>query len=526
MSYPIFYKEQLTIGNLNSNVGIITLWTPRQTFTSRLDPNSFAICGQLYSKRGINYIIRNILANPIIDTLIICGANRSESAESLKNFIDLGIDENHNVKSCEKSPVDKEITKEYLELFRKNIKYIDLTGELRAGEIQKKLDEINKSNGNTEIKHWAEPKEFPVSEAETASEFPSEQNVFSIRSEYVNEAWIQILRHIMKFGEDSYMLSGAKVKVLSNLIVTISKEDPDKPELPDFMTFNQGDLKLYYKGFFEKTKQSEDYGYGERMFNYPNPFTPQSAWSFPKEEINTEFLNQVEIIYKKLKARKYDAGAIVSIWNPWIDNGSFLKYSNNSDNGVQQVKPLQTQNVPCMTQLQFSYVNHKLNLTAYFRSNDMFDAWPRNTFALRKLQMMLATKLGMKVGELTTISNLAQIYELNYQNAEEVIKKFENKMFCMQDKRGNLIMEIEQRNGELFIIAKHMSRDGNEVLQAYSINGNDTNSAQKLGDILLSNLVISDLSHSMDVGRELMKAEIAIKSGRAKNYQQDKGLDL
>jgi thymidylate synthase len=114
-SWPIYYKDRLHIANLKSNVGIVTLWSPVQTILPKLNQKQFAIGGQLYSKRGINFLIRNILANPSIDTIIICGSNLSGSAEALINFIEIGVDEENNVIGVEKSPIDKEIDRESLE---------------------------------------------------------------------------------------------------------------------------------------------------------------------------------------------------------------------------------------------------------------------------------------------------------------------------------------------------------------------------------------------------------------------------
>ena len=120
-----------------------------------------------------------------------------------------------------------------------------------------------------------------------------------------------------------------------------------------------------------------------------------------------------------------------------------------------------------MALLQFTYRSKKLHLTAYFRSNDMFDAWPRNAFALRKLQFDFAKKIGKKPGYLTTMSNCAQIYETNYKKATEIIAKYKDKTFCMPDPRGAVIIEVDGKE----IVVRHMSTDGNTQLNEYRIDG-------------------------------------------------------
>lgn len=518
-NWPIYFKDKLHIANLDSNVGVVTLWTPMQAILPKLDQKKFCIGGQLYSKRGINFIIRNILANPIIDTLIICGANRSESAEALMNFLDKGIDPDNQVVGIDKAPIDKEISKEAIKEIRSRVKYINLVNNSSPSEIQKELDKVKQKKDL-----WGKPQIFPEPIVNEIDKLPSEISTYSIRSGYIKEAWPQILRYLMRFGSKKGMIKVGEVRELVNLIVTIEKEDPNKPDIPEWFNFSKDDLKLYLKGFFEKTKANEDYGYGQRIFSYPLGIpgheynSPNNTNTYSKfktdykklDNPNEFVLNQLEEVYLKLQRYKYDRGGVISIWNPWADNISkgWMANENTQVSG----------NVPCMTQLQFAYREHKLHLTAYFRSNDMFDAWPRNAFALRKLQFDMCKNLKMKIGYLTTISSLAQIYEPNYEDAKKLLEKFANITNCQVDQRGVIIIEIEGKE----IVAKHMDPSGNEILEEFRIDGTGPKAAQRLSDILLTNLVFSETPHAMDIARELQKAEIAVKNNLT--FKQDQEL--
>ncbi|MFW5720664.1 MAG: thymidylate synthase, partial [Candidatus Dojkabacteria bacterium] len=365
---------------------------------------------------------------------------------------------------------------------------------------------------------------FPEAEAKTADKFPSEKNTFTVRTDYIWQAWPQILKNIMKFGSTKGMIKVGEVKELVNIVTVIEEENPYKPEIPAWFTFSKEDLKLYYQGFFAKEASSEDYNYGQRIFSHPLG-VPYEKYNSPNNtrraqklldkvsvESSDSYVNQLEEVYIKLKRYKYDRGAVVSIWNPWTDN--------IASGWMSDTKAKTAGNVPCMTQLQFAYREHKLQLTAYFRSNDMFDAWPRNAFALRKLQFDLAKKLGMKPGSLTTISSLGQIYEHNYEEARSVVDKFNNVTNCRFDMRGNVVIEVEDKD----IVVKHMDTSGNEVLEEFRIDGTLPKSAQQMSDRLLQNLVFSEIPHAMDIARELMKAEIAIKNGLV--YTQDREIQL
>ncbi len=548
--WPIYYKDRLYIANLNSNIGIITLWSPIHTILPKLNQDQFAIGGQLYSKRGINFVIRNILAYPRIDTIIICGSNLSGSAESLINFLENGVDGENNVIGVEKSPIDKEIDRELLELFRSRVRLVKLVNEFRPETIQAELNKFSKADQGL----WSEPKTFAEPEKVTAEKFPSEKSHFTIRSGTIKDAWVQIIRHIMKFGSTKGAIKVGNIKELLNITTIIEDEDPNNPDIPDWFNFDNADLKLYYKGFFSKEADSEDYNYGQRIFSHPlgipneeykSPNNTKTADSFItviknqvcnsgvaslcKTTLDSSFrwndknslfegitLNQLEEVYLKLKNYKYDRGAILSIWNPWVDNISRGWQSDPSTSSGQ----VKSGNVPCMTQLQFAYREHKLHLTAYFRANDMFDAWPRNAFALRKLQFDLAKKLDMKPGHLITISSIAQIYESNFDEAGKIMERFHEKAFCHYEQRGNFIIELEGDE----IIARHTDTSGNEIMEEFRINGKEPRAAIRLGDILIANLGISEIAHALDLGRELQKAEIAVKNGL--KYRQDKDLEL
>jgi thymidylate synthase len=53
-------------------------------------------------------------------------------------------------------------------------------------------------------------------------------------------------------------------------------------------------------------------------------------------------------------------------------------------------------NPPCLNHLWVRILNRRLSLTATFRSNDMFSAWPANAMGLRALQHLFVTALAMR----------------------------------------------------------------------------------------------------------------------------------
>jgi len=496
--------------------------------------------GQLYSKRGINFILRNMLANSLIDHIVLCGADRSESGEAFLKFMKNGIDKDYRVKGDEKCEIHKEIDRKSIGKFRKSVKLIDMRGKVKIGDVRRKIRSIKERK-----RAWAKPKRFKENKIPAAEKFPSEKNSFNLRAGYIWEAWVQILRLVMKFGSRKGMIKIGEVKELINVITVVEKEDPYKPKIADVFDFSKKDLKLYYEDFFNPKKGSESYNYGERLYAYPEGLPIATFNSESNAKLYHELkalqlrlgqakgekrraisgLDQLEEIYEKYKRYHEDRGLIACVWNPWIDN---VKEGWMSDQ-KQQVKSDKREaisgNVPCMALLQFTYRSKKLHLTAYFRSNDMFDAWPRNAFALRKLQFDFAKRIGKKPGYLTTISNCAQIYETNYKKVDVILKKYKDNTFCLVDPRGTLIIEVQGRE----IVARHMTPDGNIQLEEFRIDGNLPKAALKLMDILHINNVFSDRFHIADIAIELTKAEWCVKNRvrfvQDKDWQELKGPD-
>ncbi|MBR9707598.1 MAG: hypothetical protein GOV15_04130, partial [Candidatus Diapherotrites archaeon] len=109
MEWPIYFKDLLKVGNPESNVGVATLWTEKELFGRNLNPDSFALVGQLYSKEGISHIIRNVLAKPKIRYLILCGTDKSGSGQALVNLMEKGVNDKHEIIGVDNAVIEPEI---------------------------------------------------------------------------------------------------------------------------------------------------------------------------------------------------------------------------------------------------------------------------------------------------------------------------------------------------------------------------------------------------------------------------------
>lgn len=476
-NWPVYFKENLFLSNPKSEVAIVTLWTPIQKIVEKLDKNSFCLAGQLYSKDGINYIIRNILANPSISCLIICGQDISGTGKALINFFQKGIDENYNIAGSDFALIHKEIPKSFLEIIRQNVKVKDLR---EIGDVGKIAEELK--NYKPTGKPFCEPQIFPEHKENKFSTFPTDQSVFKIKDKYIGGAWLKILKIISKFGTVSKSWYGNEVRELFNIAAVVSEEDPLNPKMFPYLQVSKEDIEKYQANIMKGEKGDEVYTYGERLWNYKG-------------------INQVEeVIIPYLKKYPNDRAALAVTFDLTNDH----KASRS----------------PCMCLVQATTLNNKLNLTAYFRSHAVFSGWVLNAFGLRLLQRHIAEKLSKEIGLLTIFSNCAHIYDNEWQIAEEVVKKYAyEKIENPFDSRGYFIITIEKDD----IILKHYSPK-NQFLQEFRQNGKEEKAAIKIYNKLILNEAVSELSHAFDLGVELQKAEIAVKNNL--KYTQDKELIL
>jgi len=487
MSWPAYFDERLWLVNPKTGfVGVVTLWTPKELIAPKLG-DKVAVCGQLYSKRGIEFIIRNFWLNPKIRYLVLAGKDSSGSGEALINFFKNGVKKGDGVWEVigvDQAYLPLQIPKKFLDQFRRKVVLIDIRGETNAKIIDQKIAKLKPLPSFS-----TKPRSFPHAKIE-AKVFPSEISGFRIEAETIGLAWLQIFKTILRFGWEipRVMIYGGSERMVLNLTTVITDEKIKDPKIYPFFLFKKEDLLTYFRNFFSDELGQEGYTYGERIFKYQ------------KSPIDLATVDQLSLMVKKLKSFAFNKGALITLWNPSIDNFPVRK-------------PWRT---PCLTLIQGICQKDKLHLTAYFRSNDMFGAWPQNAFALRKLQAELAKKIDKQVGILTIISQSAFIDETDLGEAERIVKE-NDRLFCQTDPRGNLVVSVEKKE----IVVKHFSPDG-LFLAEYRQNGLELKAGQKMTEQLMKNQAISRVDHALDIGEQLGRAEDAVKLDL--KFEQDQRL--
>lgn len=112
--------------------------------------------------------------------------------------------------------------------------------------------------------------------------------------------------------------------------------------------------------------------------------------------------NQYDVVISRLKQDPDTRQAVVTIWNPQFD--------------LQPGK----RDYPCTILHQFRIRNNKLNMSVYMRSNDVWLGAAYDFFQFTRVQLAMASVLGVEPGTYAHHVGSLHIYENNYEAANNL----------------------------------------------------------------------------------------------------------
>ncbi len=466
----VIFMEQLLYGESDKGIGIACLWTRKELIATRVKESNYTVIGQLYScHQGINSLIVNCLANKTLRYLIVTGLDLSGSGETLAKLFQNGVNENRRVNGDDNFILDPNIPFAELESFRQNVELIDLRGTANLEELNLVIEKLEKKAP------YGENQCFELSAPPAPEVFPSQLTGLQVVAPNIPKAWPQILDKIMTFGalKKSEYEEPQKELLCFTSIITDDEPLPSngRGSWNRFFPFTREDVAAYVPQVCTVLKiDGVEYTYGQRL---RSP------------------IDQIAHITEKIKTSPHSRRHVACTWTTKRD------YNNP--------------NAPCLVLLQFNITDGKLFLTAFIRSNDMYAAWPKNAFALRELQRIVANNTDLRMGFLSIVSQSCHIYQHDFTKVKEVIAA-KQKIEWQPDPNGNLV--ITTRNGKIVVI--HIAQ-GSRVLEEFH-----GKTAIEVYRYIASRNKISVISHALDIGCELQKAEIALKLGI--QYTQDKPL--
>jgi thymidylate synthase len=514
MFNAIYKPNQLILGS--GYIAICTGWTPAKSVAAKLDPSDYAVIGNLYSaSRGINFLVRNLLANPHVRDLVVMDSTQEDknsgSVQCLKDFFENGVYKGKNdvgkecwvIDSLVKGYIDIDIPLEVLNQLRSSVTLRDSLTTYAILMLRLSVYGANKP--------WAEPMVFPYNEP-TSEVKPGPLYGHRIEGKTIAETWIKILQRIKTTGTIRPTGYDGKWQELIDLmaIVTDEPEDFYFPE-PNYLPLDKKYLKNYIPQILDDANYREGvkYTYGQRL----------RSW-FGQD--------QIKAVITKLIKEIDSASAVMSLWDSGSGNYQILA-EHNSWRGHDYHTIVRGERKkgdsdhnhsgsPCLNHIWVRVVDNELSLTATFRSNDMFSAWPANAMGLRALQHHIRDEIAsqseydLTMGPLITISQSAHIYDDCWETVQQLIDNQYQSIISQEfrgysDPVGNFLVET----------------DGNNItVSQLTPNGEFVGNWEGKNPLKLIRQIIADCPSIQSFHIGYLAREIERASQLKTNYTQDK----
>ena len=480
---PLYFRDRLTIINPRGIIGVVTLWSRVDYVLERfrqagvdLDPATSPIAGfgTLYGN-GLRELLRNLLYNPQIQTLLICGHDRSGSKQELINFFELGLEtlESSLVRykdgagSTSVSPCRITRTKRLIddlvkpELFRLELQRKWLGDPQEEGTLSKIRGFFAawRPGPPTEAPRL----EIPLPEVEVQY-FPSNPRAFQVVRDSILEAWKEALYLLTRFGRRVTLKKGDRLE-LQHVKVVVEKPRFEPEEKLRALNLDPEQLRRYQADLLRgELRVDETYNYGHRLRRHFG-------------------LDALEACAQRLKQDPEDRKSYVTLWDTPRD----LRAKEGR---------------PCLVSLYFRKFEDKLTMSATFRTHNVMDAWPLNAYGLMAVQQWVAEGAGLPPGPLIVVSHSLGLDPREIDRALMVMGTRPFKVHM--DPMGYFRVTLDGDE----ILVEHRFED--VTLKEYR-----GKKAERLQHEIARDAAVSDLNHAIYLGRQLAKAETALKEGKA-----------
>jgi thymidylate synthase len=490
---PLYFADRLKIINPHGTIGVVTLWSKVEYVVERfrqagvdLEPESspIAVFGNLYGN-GLREMLRNLLYNPQIQTLLICGNDRSGSWFELNNFFKLGlapikeslISYRPLESGIKVAPARIRQTQRIIDDLVKPEQFAQVPNINLLGDPNKEdIHELIKGS----IDFWVtifrlhpyeekikDRQEIPLPQVEVAY-FPSNPRGHLVVRDTIIEAWKETLYLLTRFGRRVTLKKGDRLE-LQHVKVVVEKPEFESESKLKAVNLDSLKLRQYQKDILQgEMRPDETYNYGHRLRSYFD-------------------LDTLAACVERLNKDREDRKSYVALWD------------SRRDLTVKEGRP-------CLASLFFRKFEGKLTLSAAFRTHNAMDAWPLNVYGLMAIQNWVAERVGLPPGAITVISHSLGLDPRELDRALMVIGKRPFKVRL--DPMGYFRITLDGKE----ILVEHRFED--VTLKEYR-----GKKAERLQHEIARDVALSDINHAIYLGRQLAKAEMALKEGR--EFKQD-----
>ncbi|MBM4275329.1 MAG: DUF4346 domain-containing protein [Deltaproteobacteria bacterium] len=480
---PLYFGDRLTVINPHGTIGVVTLWSRVDYVIERfrqagvdLDPatSPIAVFGNLYGN-GLREMLRNLLYNPQINTLLICGNNRSGSKEELENFFI------HDLEPVSDSPVkylsefgipstpwripgtqrliDGLVTRELFQVSPK----LSWLGDPKEDDTVEEIREFFKNFKPQQSKPIQRPEQVPSLPEVKTEYFPSNPRSFVVVRDSIVESWKEVLYLLTRFGRRVTLKKGDRLE-LQHVKVVVEKPRFEAEAKLKAVNLDPQRLRLYQEELLRgELRPDETYHYGHRLRCHFG-------------------LDLLEACAARLKQDPEDRKSYLTLWD------------NPRDFTAAEGRP-------CLVSLYFRKFENRLTMSATFRTHNAMDAYPLNLYGLMAVQQRVAARAGLSPGALVVMSHSLGLDPREMDRALMVIGKRPFKV--RMDPMGYFRVTLDGNE----ILVEHRFED--VTLKEYR-----GKKAERLQHEIARDAALSDINHAIYLGRQLAKAELALKEGR------------
>ena len=277
------------------------------------------------------------------------------------------------------------------------------------------------------------------------------------------EAWKEVLYLLTRFGRRVTLKKGDRLE-LQHVKVVVEKPRFENEELLQAAHLDPERLRSYQEDILQgEMRSDETYNYGHRLLAFFG-------------------LDTLAACADRLRADREDRKSYVALWD------------TARDLTIKEGRP-------CLVSLFFRKFEGKLTLSATFRTHNAMDAYPMNLYGLMAIQAWVAERAGLPSGAITVISHSLGLDPKELDRAMLIIGQRPFKVRL--DPMGYFRITLDGKE----ILVEHRFED--VTLKEYR-----GKKAASLQHEIARDVALSDINHAIYLGRQLAKAEMALKDGR------------
>lgn len=505
-------------------IAVVGLWTPAQALRKRY-PEA-AVCGPLRTLRGVDLLVRSLLANPQIRVLLLEG--REPPGGKVEALLRRAL------------PAPPRALED-LEVERIGEDLWPHLGHLRQtthvfGSGERNLDIWTRICAQNYLDREFQvdlPPPAPIPSTRAPAGDPGERIV----ADTVAELWPRLLDRALTCGVDLPEPGALTTRELRTLVSVVrnprasmewarrgltygasTRVDSGLAEHDEdpVLGLSWAQVSAYHERISTAwVPEGTPYSYGSRMGGGPPPSLMERL--APESEAVRELSDlaghvfgeafgppdQHAFLRAALRSRPMTRAAYLTPWRPEED-----AVAGRSGQpclvGVQlRAVPTGCGDPACngcgrCTDEGGSVIphGHILHMQVSFRSHDLFGGWPLNLSGFCLWLCELADELAMSVGQLTCVSLSAHLYEHDLRAAQEVVEKARPAPWIAWDSRSSVLVERHDEG----LRATVLTPDGADVI--FVAEG----SLAKVQVDLQRSGFITSIGHALWIGSELQRA--------------------